>query len=137
MQTVRSRVAEHQTFETLPLEELQPRKFSIYIIDYAWNYLFANQYAIGLLGTDPTGKNIRDVWKERPEVNFEPLYNLMKESVKKRVPMEVKSRSPLTKRAIEILGQPLKDCYYFSINEVPDKETLMQELKSLLKKRNT
>ena len=99
--------------------------------------MFANQYAIGLLGTDPTGKNIRDVWKERPEVNFEPLYNLMKESVKKRVPMEVKSRSPLTKRAIEILGQPLKDCYYFSINEVPDKETLMQELKSLLKKRNT
>lgn len=55
--------------------------------------------------------------------------------VEQRTALDLKSRSPVTRKAIEIVGHPLNDCYYFSIYESPDKESLLSELKSFLKKR--
>lgn len=136
MQTFRFQVAQSNCFKALPLNEFELKKYSIYIIDYDWNYLFANRYAIESLGgINPVGKHVQTIWKEREEVNFEPIFNMLKHSVTQRKPLELKSRSPLTKKNIEILGHPLDDCYCFSIQEMPDKESLLQELKSLLNRK--
>lgn len=134
MQTLKFRIPQYEWFQDLPFDELNEKKSSIYVIDYDWYYLFANRHAIGLLGMNPVGKNIRSVWQECPNVNFEPVFNLIKPGVEERQPLDIHSRSPLTKKAIEIVGHPLSDCYYFSVYELPDKELLLSELKSLLKK---
>ena len=106
------------------------------MIDYDWNFLFANEHSIAKLqGKDPAGKHIRTIWQENPHYNFQPVFNMLNDKVQERKPMEVHSRSPLTRKAIEIVGYPLDDCYYFSIYELPDKESLLSELKSILKRK--
>ena len=134
MQTLKFRIPQYGKFQDLPFDELNEKKCSIYVVDYDWNYLFANAHAIDLLGSSPAGKNILNVWQDHPMVNFEAVFNMLKPGVEERQPLDILSRSPLTKKAIQILGHPLSDCYYFSIYELPDKESLLIELKSLLKR---
>lgn len=132
------RRAQYHSFKDLPLERLQTRNYSIYIIDYHWEYLFANRYAIASIGgIDPTGKHVKQIWKENPQINFEPIYNVLDKRVAGRESFELKSRSPITRRAIEISGYPLTDCYYFFIHELPDKAKLIDELKTILKRKKT
>lgn len=135
MEALKFRIPQYQCFTELPLPELDEKGFSIYVIDYDWNYLFANKSAVEKTKFNPTGKNVRTIWQERPEYNFQPIFNLLKEGVEERKSLDIKSRSPLTKKAIEIVGHPLSDCYYFSVYELPDKESLLSELKSILKNR--
>ena len=127
-------ILKYELFEDIPLDLIDEKKYSIYIIDYDWNYLHANPHSIKQSGLNPTGKNIRTVWGEHPSINFAPVYNLLKENVAQKKAFEIKSRSPLTRKAIEIVGRPLANCYYFSVYELPDKESLLKELKSLLKR---
>jgi hypothetical protein len=134
VQTLKFRIPLCDKFQDLPFDELNEKKCSIYVVDYEWNYLFANKHAVRLLGSSPVGKNIRILWQEHPAINFEPLFKILKPGVEERQSLDIHSRSPLTKKAIEILGHPLTDCYYFSIYELPDKESLLMELKSLLKR---
>ena len=125
-----------KVYPDLPLEQLQRLNYSVYVIDYNWHYLFANTHAIEkMAGVNVIGKSVHTIWKENPNFNFEPVYNLLKESVDHKKTLRLSSRSPVTKKAIEIVGQPLEDCYYFSIHELPDRESILSELKSLLKKR--
>jgi hypothetical protein len=117
------------------LSELNKFNFSVYVIDYDWVYLFVNEYAQKRLGNvSITGKHIQEVWQEFPNFNFQPLYSLLKPSVDARQQILLKSTSPISQKPIEIKGIPLYDCYYFSVSEFPDKETLISELKALLKK---
>ncbi|RAW02166.1 response regulator [Pseudochryseolinea flava] len=112
------------SFGDLILDDLVHEKASIYIIDYAWNYLFANTTAIKKVnGYGIVGKNITDVWKELPQFNFEPVYLMLKDKVNNRVSMEINQRSPLTRTSIKITGKPLADCYLFNISEVPEDST--------------
>jgi len=135
VQTFKFLLHRYYAFRDLPFDELNSKKTSIYIIDYDWNYLYANRYAIDQIGSSVVGKHVTQVWQEHPETNFQPVFNLLKGPVTERKPVEVSSRSPLTRRAIEIIGHPLSDCYFFAISELPDKETLLTELKDFLKNR--
>ena len=125
-----------QFYRQLPFEELETRKFSVYVIDYGWTFLFANTHAITKLnGTSPAGKHIRKVWEENPALNFQPVFNMLKSHVEGKQAFRLQSRSPVTNKAIEIVGHPLEDAYYFSVYELPDKESLLSELKVLLRKK--
>ena len=129
-------IIKYYYFQEIPIDQLNTKKYSIYIIDYNWNYLFANSHAIEKSGgISVIGKNIRSVWEEHPNFRFEPVYNLLKENVDQKKAFDLRSRSPITRKAIEIVGHPLADCYYFSIYELPDKESLIKELQSVLRRR--
>lgn len=132
---LKSKLPAYTSFHDLPIDELNKKKYSIYVIDYDWNYLFANEHAIVQTGgMNLIGKNIRTVWNENPGFKFEPVYNLLRENIEQKRRFDLKSRSPVTRKAIEIVGHPLSDCYYFSVYELPDKESLLQELKRVLKR---
>lgn len=133
-----SELLKYQSFKELPLQEFNSGKESIYIIDYSWNYLFVNAYTLKRLsGINIVGKNIKTVWKENPQFNFHPVYILLRDGVKQRSRISIKTKSPITAKAIEITGIPFKDCYFFSIAELPEKEALLDELKSFLKRGKT
>lgn len=69
MQVGKFQVSKYTRYGQLPLDQLQSRKYSIYVIDYDWNYLYANQHAVTTFGgIDPTGKNIRTVWEENASI---------------------------------------------------------------------
>lgn len=127
----------HLSFwKELPLEEFDKRRFAVYVIDYNWIYLFVNQYAQGTLGdVSLLGKNIQQVWQEMPSTNFRPVYEQLREAVENKAHTVFKAMSPLTHKWVEIQGIPLSDCYYFAIKELPDKESLISDLRSYLKKQ--
>ena len=106
-------------FWQLPLNVFNRENSSIYVIDYSWNYLFANPSARAKInGYDVVGKNIKQVWKDLPQYDFQPVYRLLKESVTERKSMELIEESPVSSKSIKISGQPLVDCYLFNISEV-------------------
>jgi hypothetical protein len=50
-------------FDEISTVALNQRKFPVYIIDYNWNYLFANNVAKSNLdGIQIEGKNVKDLW---------------------------------------------------------------------------
>ena len=123
------------TFGELPLEELDNYKFSVYIIDYNWSYLFANEFAKKRLGQiDVVGKRIQQVWAENPQFNFQSIYSILKPVVDEQQPIQVRFKSPIDDRVVEINGYPLRDCYYFTVGEANDKAALIGELRSFLRK---
>ena len=107
---------EMKCFRDLELGKLMREQMSIYIIDYSWNYLFANTFAIEKMnGYDIVGKNITLVWKDLPQFNFQPVFHQLKDSVDNRVPLELTQTSPITHSTVKITGTPMSDCYLFSI----------------------
>lgn len=126
----------YSCLKELPFAEFDKRKYSIYVIDYNWTYLFVNQHAKGYLGElSIVGKNIKQIWQEMPANNFKPVYEQLKEAVATKTRVVVKSMSPLTHKWVEIQGSPLSDCYYFTVKELPDKESLISDLRSYLNKK--
>ena len=126
---------EYARFSELPLDELDRRKYGIYVIDYEWTYIFINEHVRELLGNiSVIGKTTPDVWKDFPHLNFQPLYILIKDAVDSKSKIILKSTSPLSNKKVEIQGTPLSDCYYFSIRELPDKDAVISELRAYLKK---
>ena len=123
-------------WKEVPIAELNQRKFSIYIIDYNWNYLFVNEAAKkNLNGIELEGRNIKDVWTSFPHLNFESVYNQLKDHVNNRESFTLRSTSPITNKSIEVVGRPLSDSYYFSITELPDKEALLSELRAFIRRQ--
>jgi hypothetical protein len=126
---------QYENLESLPLDKFEVTKSSIFIIDYNWVYLFVNKYARERInGMEVIGKSVQDIWKEYPHLNFKPIFEIINPGVMKRQRVVVKSKSPVTNKSIEIFGYPLADCYFFSVSELPDKESLIAELKTLLKR---
>jgi CheY-like chemotaxis protein len=117
-------IEQRTKFWQLPLNVFNKENSPIYVIDYSWNYLFANPIAIQKIqGYDVVGKNITQVWSDLPQFNFQPVYSLLKENVVERKPIELINKSPVTDKYIKIIGQPLVDCYLFNISEVPEKDS--------------
>lgn len=108
-------------FQDLNTAALVNATSAIYIIDYRWNYLFANANAAKRVnGYNLVGKNITEVWRELPQYNFQPIYDVLKDYVNKRKVMELNQRSPLNRKQIRIVGKPYADCYLFDISENTD-----------------
>lgn len=89
---------------------------AVYIVDYNWNYLFANAQAKkNANGYDVVGKNIEDVWKDISPKNFWHVFQLLKVKADKKEMLSVIVTSPLTSNRVKITGEPYLDCYLFSV----------------------
>jgi len=129
-------VSEYRRFSELPLEKFNTLNFSVYILDFEWNYLFVNDFAKKLLGDrgkDLIGKNM---WKEFEELVSDPSFSLLKKNTERGITSNLIVVSPVTVKRLNISGYPLEDCYYFTSSILPDKGDLIDELRNELGKRN-
>jgi hypothetical protein len=128
-------ITEYHRFDELPLTRLNELNFSIYILDFNWNYMFVNEFVkknIGSRAENLVGKNM---WTVFPELAADPSFQQMKRNAEKRVLTNVTVISPINSQRINIIGYPLDDCFYFSSSILPDKNDLLQELRNELGKK--
>jgi hypothetical protein len=128
-------ITEYKKFSELPLDKFDTFKFSVYIIDVNWNYLFVNEFAkanLGDRGTDLIGKNM---WEQFKELQDDPSFKELKKNTEKGVTTNMIVTSPVHGKRLNITGYVLEDCYYFSSSILPDKANLIDELRIELGKK--
>jgi hypothetical protein len=128
-------INEYNSFSELPLDKFNAFKFSVYVVDFNWNYLFANQFVaqnLGERGRNLAGKNM---WTQFPELAADPTFMQLKEKMERRIPCSFETTSPLNGQRLYITGYPLEDCLYFTSSILPDKQELLNELRNQLSKR--
>lgn len=128
-------ITEYKKFSELPLDKFNSLKFSVYIIDFNWNYLFVNDFAksvLGERGADLVGKNM---WREFKELADDPLFQFMKKKSEEGITTNITATSPVNGKRLNIVGYRLTDCYFFSASILPDKNSLIDELRNELGKK--
>ena len=128
-------IYEYKTFAELPLDRFNSFRFSVYLLDFKWNFLFLNSFARATQGeraNDLIGKNM---WTVFPELATDPAFINMKERIERRITCKFETMSPVTRRRVSITAYPLEDCYYFTSSILPDKDELLNEIRSQLKKK--
>jgi hypothetical protein len=115
-------ISKYRRYEELPFEKFNEMKFSIYVIDFNWNYLFVNQFAKDNLKertSDLIGKNM---WDEFPEFRVDPVFKSLREKMDRKVACTFETTSPINSKRLYITGYPLEDCFYFSSSILPDRQ---------------
>ena len=128
-------IYEYRLFKELPLDKFNSFKFSVYILDFNWNYLFVNDFVHSNLG--PRAKDLigKNMWKEFPELASDPTFISLHEKMDRRIASSFSTNSPINGQRLHITGYPLEDCFYFTSSVLPDKEELLNDLRSQLTKR--
>jgi hypothetical protein len=122
-------IANYQRLSQLPLHEFDRFKFSVYILDFEWNYLFVNQFVklnLGSRAADLVGKNM---WLEFPELKVDPNFKLLKKNLENGIVTNLTTTSPINSQRLNISGYRLEDCYYCTSSILPNKQDLMEELR--------
>jgi hypothetical protein len=128
-------ITEFKKFSELPLDKFNTLKFSVYIIDFNWNYLFVNEFAknhLGERGIDLIGKNM---WEQFKELQADPSFKELKKNTENGITTNITLTSPVHGKRQNVTGYALEDCYYFSTSILPDKDNLIDELRSELSKK--
>ena len=110
--------------------------FSIYILDFDWNYLFVNAFAcknLKLQAKDIIGRNM---WSTFDAYNQDPHFLRLKAVTEKKVVSQITTVSPVTGQRISITSYPLTDCYYFAVSILPNKASLLDELRQEMAKKS-
>jgi hypothetical protein len=128
-------IYEFKTFAELPLDKFDTFKFSVYIIDFNWNYLFVNSFVRNNLGeraNDLVGKNI---WETFKELTTDSAFSQLREKMENKIPCNFETHSPINGKRLYITACPLEDCYYFTSSILPDREELMNEIRRFLTRK--
>jgi hypothetical protein len=113
------------TFAQLPLSLLNAQRYSIYVLDRDWNYLFVNEFVhenLGTKGENLTGKNM---WTTFPELASHPVFMVLRERTEAGLDSDLMTISPLTFRRIHVYGEVLSDCFFFASSVVQLREKLV------------
>ena len=129
-------IAQYKKFEELPLDKFNQFRFSVYVLDFNWNYLFVNDFVssnLGDRGKELLGKNM---WQTFTELAADPVFQQIRASMERKIPININTISPITSQRLNISGYPMEDCYYFTSSVIPDKEELINELREELLKKH-
>jgi hypothetical protein len=129
-------IADYRTFSELPFSQFDKLKFSIYIIDFEWNYLFVNDFVKMNLGDRAADLIGKSMWVQFEELAPDPSFKFLKQNMEKGIVTNINVISPVNGKRLNISGYPLEDCYYFSASILPDKDDLIEELRNELGKKN-
>jgi hypothetical protein len=127
-------ITSYKKCSELPLDQFQKLKFLVYIIDFNWNYLFVNDAVkanLGERGNNLIGKNM---WEEFEELTVDPAFNQMRQKMEQGLTVNMETISPINGKRLSITGYRLEDCYYFAASILPDKDDLIHELRSHLRR---
>ena len=107
-------ITEYKKFSEIPLDKLNTFKFSVYILDFSWNYLFVNDFAknnLGARGRDLIGKNMWDVFSE---LQKDPGFTLLKKNTENGITSNMIVTSPVTRQRLNITGLLLLHVFHFA-----------------------
>jgi hypothetical protein len=119
-------------FSDLPFHKFNELKYSVYVVDKEWNYLFVNPFVaenLGSRGLNLVGKNM---WIQFQEFVTDPSFLLLKRNTEQGLESNIVTTSPINTQKLSIKGYPLKDCYLFFSSILPKKEDVIDELRSEL-----
>lgn len=122
------------SFSDLPLSHFNTLKFSVYVISHEWNYLFVNDFVKENLGSRSEALIGKNMWTEFPELSLDPAFVQLKSNTEKGIASNFITISRITEQRLNIVGYPLKDCYFFTSSVLPRKEDLINELRQALPK---
>jgi hypothetical protein len=128
-------IHQYKTFAELPLDKFNTFKFSVYILDFNWNYLFVNDFVkqnLSHRAEDLIGKNM---WTAFPELASDATFSQLKDKIDRRIACNFETNSPVNGKRLYITGYPLDDCFYFTSSILPDKQELLNELRAQLTRR--
>ena len=126
-------ISSYRQFSEIPLNDYNTLKFSVYVLDKNWNYLFVSAFVeknLGTRGTNLIGKNM---WQEFRELTSDPSFILLRKNTEKGLDTNIITNSPVNSQRLNIIGRPLRDCYFFSASILPKKEDLIDELRKELR----
>jgi hypothetical protein len=129
-------ISEYSQLSDLPLHRFDEVKFSVYVIDRQWNYLFVNNFVkenLGKTNDELLGKNM---WKTFGALPRDPSFISLKNNSEKGLDTQLVTTSPINSQRLNIVGRPLQDCYIFFASILPNKEDLLAELRNELKKKS-
>ena len=125
----------YKRYSELPLEVMDTLRYSVYIIDYSWIYLFLNKNCREVLGEEVAswiGKSALDVFKDP---KFKTIFDSIAHGVNTKSFCNATVYSPLRGGQVNIKGHPLEDCYFLSALALPSKDDLLDELRQELNRR--
>jgi hypothetical protein len=122
-------------FTDLPFERFNSAKFSIYVLDKKWNYLFINEFVKENLGKRSEGLIGRNMWQVFPELSSDSAFMTLRSNTERNLITNLITTSPITSQRLNITGQVLEDCYLFTSSILPKKDEIMDELRNQLNKR--
>lgn len=128
-------ITEYKKFSELPLDKFNTLKFSVFILDFNWRFLFVNEFAKSILGKRGEGLIGKSIWDEFEELRHDPSYKELRTKMEKRVTTNMIVVSPVHRHRQNITGYALDDCLYFSSSILPDKGNLIEELRQELSKK--
>jgi hypothetical protein len=129
-------IANYKRFSQLPLNEFDRLNFSVYILDFKWNYRFVNTFAasnLGVLAADLIGQNM---WERFPKLAADPSFVTLRKNLEDNIATNFRTVSPLTSLRLNISGIRLEDCYYCTSSVLPNREDLLDDLRKQIKFRN-
>jgi hypothetical protein len=116
-------------FAELPFEQFNEVNIEIYITDHNWNFLFVNNYAQKRSGNKKiVGKNL---WQSFEPGEMDANFNILKKNLEQGIVTNFVTPARNMKKQ-NVIGFPLKDCFYISASEVPNKQDLIHELRGEL-----
>lgn len=127
----------YSSFSDLPLKDFDTLKFSVYVLDFNWNYLFINDFVKRNLGSKADNLVGKNMWQEFEELAIDPAFAMMKKNAEKGLKINIVTTSPINSQRLNIIGHKLEDCWLFSASILPDKDELLDELRSVLKNTST
>lgn len=119
----------------LPLAELDTVRFSVYVLDKDWNYLFVNRFVTDNLNIREDALSGRNMWEEFPQLAAHPSFQQLRSNCEKGLPIEFVTTSPLNMQRLKVIGKPLKDGYVFFSSILPTKEDVLSDLRNELRLR--
>ena len=127
----------YSKFSDLPLGQFNTLKFSVYALDFNWNYLFVNDFVKKNLGERAANLMGKNMWEVFEELAIDPSFALMKKNAEKGLKVNLITTSPINSQRLNIVGHILEDCWLFTSSILPDKDELLDELRSELKKMSS
>jgi hypothetical protein len=120
-------------FLELPFDYLEKQPFSIYVLTYDSTFLYVNPVATAKLrGASILGNSIDFVTTNFPAFNLASTFSFLRYPLEIHKPVSI--RSTVNGEMMDVNGFPLEDCYCISISEVIERHSLINELKTYLRK---
>lgn len=123
-----------RNFSELSLEGFDDVPFSVYILNKEWEYLYVNHFVENNLGKKREELLGKNMWELFPELKTDPIFNQLKSETEAGKTTNFITISPLTLHRLNIVGQPLDDCYFFTASILPNKDALLNELRGAMHK---
>ena len=73
-------ISDYDSFDQIPLHELNRYNHSIYLLSPDWNYLFVNDFVKKNLGQGSNGILGKNMWEVFPELSQDAAFIQMKKS---------------------------------------------------------